>query len=391
MNALSGGLYCFAWDAESGADAFVEQAKARGIGALYMAATYHAAWLLRPGAVGARAFMPLDGAAYFGSDASLYGEIRPRVAPECVAFDALRATQNACQRHGLELWAWTIGAHNTPLGLEFPEACVRNAFDDELPHALCPAHPDVRAYLVGLCADLSHNVGVTGLALESFGYAGWKHGHHHERDLTGLSPLEARLMGLCFSSATRRAMRARGLDVAPVREGVRQILDDAMRAAPDRPDGHPSTIEQAQALVPELERYLELRREIERDLLSDVRRALLPHTRMWHNPGAQTELFPPTTTVGRAAIYGQNADKARQTLSAAREKLAPAYELHAGMRLGMGLPASQREFNEIARAARKAGAARLVFYNASESPPRMLDWIPAALAFANDTNGSEAS
>lgn len=385
---MDGGLYCFAWNAaelgEDGARAFVARAKSLGLSALYMAATYHAGWLLRPHSSGARAYMTHDGAAYFQPDMELYGAIKPRPAPFVVERDWMREVRAACAREGLEFWAWTIGAHNTPLGLDNWGACVRNAFGDALPHALCPAHPEVRRYLIGLCEDLARNVGVTGLMLESFGYGGWKHGHHHERELTGLSGWESQLMGLCFAPDTKDAARARRVDADAVHAGVRALLEGAMDAAPDRPAGHPAAMDEAQERVPGLGEYMDARRAIERDLFRAIRAAVPAETRFWRRYDAEMEdVTPPQTTVSAANIYGQDEGKARETLAKARAELPDAYELHAGMRLGLGLPGSEAEFQSIARAAREAGAARLVFYNASESPRRMIEWIPAALQSAN--------
>ena len=383
---MEGGLYCFGWNAaeleeQGGATAFVERAKALGLKALYMAGTYHAGWFLHPHSPRTRAYMTRDGAAYFAPTAELYGAVAPLWDG---GRDWMRETRAACDAAELELWSWTIGTHNTPLGLSHPDACSLNVFGDVLPHALCPAHAEVRRYLLGLCQDLSHNVGVDGLSLESFGYGGWKHGHHHERELTGLSGWESQLMGLCFAPATMEAMNARGLDAAAVKAGVRALLDDAMRWAPDRPDGHPASMDEAQRLVPQLQEYMDARGEITRDIVREIRATIAPHCKIWqrYSP-AMAELMPPALTPSAAGIYGKNADETRAIVGAARADLPPEYALHASMRLGMGLPASQDEFNAIARAAAQSGASRLVFYNASESPRRMLDWIPGALAAAS--------
>lgn len=77
--ALQGGLYCFAWDvAEQGVEPFVAWAKKSGLSALYMAATYHAGWFVRPHAKVGRAFMPPDGSAYFHPARQRYGAIAPQ-------------------------------------------------------------------------------------------------------------------------------------------------------------------------------------------------------------------------------------------------------------------------------------------------------------------------
>jgi hypothetical protein len=70
-----------------------------------------------------------------------------------------------------------------------------------MPHALCFANDDVYNYLKALCRDLATNYPMWGIQLESFGWMSFNHGHHHERDLVGLTSLEQQLMGLCVCEA----------------------------------------------------------------------------------------------------------------------------------------------------------------------------------------------
>ena len=100
-------------------------------------------------------------------------------------------------------------------------------------------HDATRAYLKALCRDLAVNYPMYGIQLESFGWMGLRHGHHHERDLTALSSLEQELLAMCFNAETVRKAKAAGVDADKAREVVKATLEAAFKEAPDRPKGHP--------------------------------------------------------------------------------------------------------------------------------------------------------
>ena len=68
-------------------------------------------------------------------------------------------------------------------------------------NSLCPSHPDVRDYLVALCADLGANYPVREIAIETPGWQAFRHGHHHEFELIALSPRVETMLGTCFCDA----------------------------------------------------------------------------------------------------------------------------------------------------------------------------------------------
>ena len=61
------------------------------------------------------------------------------------------------------------------------------------------------------------NYPMYGIQLESFGWMGLRHGHHHERDLTALSSLEQELLAMCFNPETVRKAKAAGVDADKAR------------------------------------------------------------------------------------------------------------------------------------------------------------------------------
>jgi hypothetical protein len=206
------GLWMFAWDlADEGLDTVLGWAADSGLTALQIAGAYHAGWFIHPHNPRHRAYMPEDGCVYFHPTPALYENtvLKPKVATVCAETDWMRAAGERLDRYGLKLVSWTVCAHNTRLGLLHPDCTVQNCFGDRYPHALCPANDDVRTYLTVLCRDLANNLPLHAVQLESPGYMGLVHGHHHERDLTVLTPVERALMDLCFCAHCTARPRSR--------------------------------------------------------------------------------------------------------------------------------------------------------------------------------------
>ncbi|TIQ22565.1 MAG: hypothetical protein E5X54_35460, partial [Mesorhizobium sp.] len=89
---------------------------------------------------------------------------------------------------GLQVSCWTVCLHNTRLGMLYPQAVTRNAFGDANYYNLCPSHPDARAYVRALVADVTHTYKPDRIELESPAFMGFAHEYHHEKDGVGLTP-----------------------------------------------------------------------------------------------------------------------------------------------------------------------------------------------------------
>ena len=275
---------------------------------------------------------------------------------------------------GLQLTTWTICAHNTPFGLAHPDASVHNAWGDFYPHAPCPAHPLTRAFLCALVADLSHSLPLEGIGVESCRYMGWKHGHHHERDNTGLNAAETLLMDLCFNSATVEAMRARDFDPLPLQEQTRRLLQTAFDSAPARPRGHPLTQADLMGTLPDLVRYENARRDIEASLLREMRAAMKPEVALYQMGARTPEL-----------------DGVAQGFNVGLE--APAEDEPKFVRFkGFSLTSQQYPEPEVLRAqvaqAKAVGVDRIVFWNYSEAPRCLLDNLKDALSGQVENGGA---
>ena len=381
--ALYAGLWAFAWDlADEGVDAVLGWAADSGLTALHLAGAYHAGWFIHPHNPRHRAYMPEDGCVYFHPSPHRYEVtiLKPRVASVCGQTDWMRAAGERLDHHGLKLVSWTVCAHNTRLGLLHPECTVRNCFGDRYPHALCPANDEVRAYLCALCGDLANSLPLHAVQLESPGYMGLAHGHHHERDLTVLTPVERSLMDLCFCPACTRKAEAEQIEVARLRAGVRVLLEAAMAHAPERPPGHPQTPPEAADALPELAGYQAFRKEVEDTLLHEIKAALRPSAARLFLLGGPSPRTTPVVDVFNVGVYGQQPAEALASTRAAKQGLAANNELYMGVRLGLGSVSSAANLGEIVQAIHEGGADGVLFYNYSESPMRTLDWIKPALA-----------
>lgn len=376
------GLWMYAWDlAEEGVEKVMGWAADSGLTALQIAGAYHAGWFIHPHNPRHRAYMPEDGCVYFHPAGGLYTKtvLKPKVASICAETDWMREAGKRLDRFGLKLVSWTVCTHNTRLGLLHPECTVRNCFGDSYPHALCPANDHVRTYLTALCHDLANNLPMHAVQLESPGYMGLAHGHHHERDLTVLTPLEHALMDLCFCDACTRKAEARHVDIARVKSVVRNILEQGMAFAPDRPKGHPQTLAEVAESLPELAGYRAFRQEIEDTLIQEIKASLKPSATKLFLLGGCNPQIAEHVDVFNHCFYGQKPAAVRESTKAARASLRPQHELYIGVRLGLNSVADARELAEIVQAIQDGGGDGVMCYNYSESPMQTLNWIKPAL------------
>jgi hypothetical protein len=376
------GLFLHAWDLAEDIDRLLAWMKETGLNTLCLAANYHQGWFIHPHSRTHCAYLTEGDVAYFHPQHSLYERIRvaPSVAPLAAKTDWLA---EASRRAGSEfrLVAWTIGCHNTTIGLTHPELTVRNVFGDSLPHALCPAQPEVREYLKALCRDLATNYPLWGIQLEAFGWMGFAHGHHHERNLIGLNPFELDLMGLCFCDACRAQATQAGIEIEKVKAEVQAVLLGALREAPERPRGHPCSTLDMQDKSLEYSRFCQWRDEVAHRLVNEIKTECLGDDRC--RLLLQTCFDPALskTVDGFACIAFEKS--APETLRACRDLRGSSGDwkglLQCLIQLGNGIPGSEHELLEIISAALAGGCNGVNFYNYSEAPPKMLQWLAQTL------------
>jgi hypothetical protein len=379
------GLFMHVWDLQDeGVDRVLGWASDAGLNQLLIAGSYHSGWFVHPRKERRRLYMTQGGVLYFPPDPKIFGStpIRPEVADFVQKTNWLRLAGDRLDRYKLRMASWTIGVHSTRLGLRYPDYTQHTAYGDSLPHALSIGHDAVRAYLKAICRDLATNYPMYGVQLETFGWMGARHGHHHERDLTELRPVEQSLLGICFNPQTVRKANDRGIDADRARASVRQVLDAAFREAPDRPADHPGTMAEVEDRSPDLKAYNAFLRQLASELIIEIKREALKGTacKLLMQSGYQADIAGAADGFACAA-YGQPPEKVLEIVRRARGAVPAAWtgEFPCFIRLGMGVPASAGQLREIVSALKQGGSTGPIFYNYSESPPRMLGWVKGAL------------
>jgi hypothetical protein len=235
-------LMVFASDLiDEGFEAVADVARERGgFEAIELAAIYHHARDVHPHNPVHRVRFLDGGAFFFRPDPRAFSgqRIQPHLAGVLEEVDPLRRLLAVGRARDLSVRAWTINLHNFTLGERYPDAAVENAFGDRLLTDLCPANPDVRAYVRTATAELSR-AGVDAIVAESICYMPFDHGFHHERTPYPLSETTRFFLSLCFCPHCQARARRAGVAPDHLREAVRVELDRALRGDASRFDDEP--------------------------------------------------------------------------------------------------------------------------------------------------------
>ena len=130
---------------------------------------------------------------------------------------------------GIRLHAWAMPMHGSELGRRLPLGVVRNCFGDPYEYALCPSHPQARRFAESLVGELARSHLFHAVQLESAGYLGYRHFHHHEAEYVGHGPLEELLLSLCFCDGCIAGARREGISILGLRAAVSRDLERRWR------------------------------------------------------------------------------------------------------------------------------------------------------------------
>jgi hypothetical protein len=283
---MKAGLYTYAWDLEDeGYDRAFGRIAEAGFNNVNLATSYHAGKFLLPHNPKRRLYIAEDGAIFFQPDLTKYGTITPRV------HSLVSADQNPVgqltelgPRHGLSYVAWTVVLHNSWIGEQHPDVTAQTAFGDSLFHSLSPAHPAVREYILALIGDLVSRHDVSAIELESPGYMGFHHDHHHLMYGIEIDPVQAEMLGVSFNPAEVAGASATGIDVEGLRERITTALDRCWNLGEQvLVGGEPSATAGAILADPELAAYQAWQQAQVVSLSAEIRDVIKQH-----NP--QTEI-----------------------------------------------------------------------------------------------------
>lgn len=263
---MSTAVYAYPWNFHD-LDADVARVRALGADEITLAASYHAGKFIQPGDAKARVYFPEDGTVYF-RPRKTYGDVKPKVSALTGDRDVLA---ELAVRGDIAVNAWIVLNHNTRLGMERPDLCVRNAFGDVYPYSLCPSQPGVRAYAVTLCTDVAEAYPVKRLLLETPGFLTYGHGFHHEFAQVAPDAWLDAMLGLCFCNRCRDGARGIGLDV----EGLAHRIRDAIDAHLDG-ETVALALDDWNAADADLAAFHRFRCEVVTSLVADIRAAVDP-------------------------------------------------------------------------------------------------------------------
>ncbi len=385
-------MWTYPWDVQDlGFETVAAELRDRaGLTGVSLAASYHAGRFLQPRSPVRTTYFPEDGTVYFRPDPKRWdgSRLKPRMAAIVERGDVLRQFVEARERTGLAVSAWTVCLHNMRLGTLHPEATVRNAFGESAPFALCPSHPDARAYVTALVEDLTHGYRPDAVELETPGFLPFAHGYHHEKDGVGLTAEDDFLLSLCFCASCLAGAAKAGVDGVRAQATARTLIVESLARAvpaPRWPD-FPAAGLDALAGHPALAAYARWRAEPVTSLVAEVRARAHPDSRIyvidiregWLG-GADAAALGRVSDGMVVCAYDMDAAATADAVAAVRAALGPDRHVSAGFRVFHPEMAGPADLAARAAAARRAGADALNFYNYGLIPAARLDWVRAAV------------
>jgi hypothetical protein len=225
-------LFAFATDLlGEGIERVLDNVERRaGVGGLTLATVYHAGRDLFPHNPQRRVRFLEGGVCYFRPEPARYQRLKlqPRVSRLVEDADVLADLVPETERRELDVHAWTVYLHADRLDEREAAFCEQTPWGDPRLTELCPANPDVRAYVAALTDDIAQR-GVRTIVAESLHFHPLEHGFHHERYFLPLGARTRFLLGLCFCEHCLAAARERGVDAEAVRrfarEEVQRVFD----------------------------------------------------------------------------------------------------------------------------------------------------------------------
>ena len=407
--------FLFATDlVDEGIDVVLERLQRAHLDGLTMACNYHHSRDVFPHNPKHRVRY-MQGGVFFQPDPSRYAQltIQPDVPAWVREEDPLRNVCRAAERRGLVVRSWTNNTHSTALASANPSCAIQNVFGDTYINSLCPANPDVRAYVSTLNSDLARYP-LDALLVESVCYMPFDHGYHHERCLVPITPLAKFLLGLCFCEHCVSKVAAEGVDAAALRKHVADQLDRHLAGDPSELDGLELTRRSVEQLAGgDMTAMLAARRSIVASLIHEVKDAVAAVSgvpvlvmewsgglrgagmgmpvgdtssaapdRAWQD-GVDLESLRSVSDGVGVLGYVRLVDELRRDLEAYRKALGSGTQLSVALRPMPPDCGSAGELREKVEFLRGFGADWAEFYHYGFMRLRNLEWIAEVLSGEN--------
>ncbi|MCB1495812.1 MAG: hypothetical protein KDJ86_08510 [Bauldia sp.] len=383
-------MYAYAWDlAERDLGAVADEVRGLGLDTITLATSYHAGKFLRPRGKTGKVYFPEDGTAYYRPDPSRYAALKP-------VENSLLATRDIlaelCALDSVATNAWLVLTHNSRLGMLHPESCVRNAFGDRLIYNLCPSAPEVRAYAVALCTDVTENYPVVGISLETPGFLPSVHGYHHEFALVRQNRWLDNNMGLCFCDHCLKGARAAGIDAEGLRTQVAADVTSCLDGDFDMPDDMAEAFWLADTRTDgEMAAFLAWRCDVVTTLVAEIRAAVRDDARVaiipsvarpsggaWYE-GSDLKALTQAAGILEACFYEGSVDRVKADAWDVQRRLRGVGSLRGILRPGFPDLQTAGDVAGAVNALRAAGIEDIAFYNYGHLRQRSIDWIGAAM------------
>lgn len=376
-------LWAYPWDlVDEGVETVADRLAAVGASEVSVATNYHALQAFLPHNPRRRTFFARS-SAYFQPRRD-YGRLRPIPNETMGEADWIETIDAGLAETSLDFNSWTVGCHNSRLGMAHPDLTLETAHGDSLVFGLCPSQAAVQNYLVDLVAEIDARFAVHRIELETFDYFyGTGFRWHHEKYHTRLGQLGEFLFGLCFCDACRATASAQGVDVDVARETVREAVD-AIAAQSGAPDG---SLEAWLEANPTVAAYVEARTGTLTDLFERLNRAvdadigyyvgLFDAERSWMH-GADLAALEPHVDYYVVTSHESSRSAVLDDVAAVRAQTSAP--VHAGILPGHPAVHSGATVSDIVAGLADADVERVAFYNYGLLPDRAFDWIEAAVA-----------
>ena len=386
-------MWSYPWDfLDCGMETALDELKEAGYTAVSMITSYHAGRFLCVRSPKRKIYFPEDGVLYYPSDLKRFeGQ---RIQPVVGRFirgheDFWPRLFEESRKRGMKVNGWTVCLHNTRIGMQYPDACVHNAYGDVVYYNQCPSNPDVRLYMRTLLDDLLSHVPLDRVELESMNYMGHAHEFHHEKDGIGLTALQDFLFSLCFCPSCMERARQEGVDILPAKEQVRRWLDQICDGSFKGNDEEFLSLglkyfEKA----PEVYEYLQWRSSVVTSLMQEVHEvtagrtklfflSLLPHSGSWLF-GVDLKKITESCEGVVVCSYDCDEKKAEADIRECRRDFAPGTELMLGMRCFTPEYSGREAFARKVETGIREGVDGFNFYNYGLIPKSRLSWAKTA-------------
>jgi hypothetical protein len=378
-------LWVYPWDLiDEGVETVVDRCVELGVDELNLATSYHSVQPFLPHNP-ERKTLFARASAYFQPDEEEYGDLSPVPNEKMGDADWLSTIERVVADTELSLNSWTVGCHDSRLGMDNPELTLTSPFGDSLAFGLCPSQPAVQEYLRGLVSDLSSRRQFDRIELETFDYFhGTGFGWHHDKYHVELGDLTEFLLGLCFCDACTDRARDAGIDVDAARDRSRERIEEGI-------DGR--TDVNARAWIerqPELSEYVDHRRQTLAGLYSDLRDAVggdadlgrytgfLNVEDAWMH-GADLSALSDHLDYHTVIAYEGSREAVLRRVDSAR-RLSDDTPVHAGILPGHPAIDERATVTDVVDGLAAANVDRVSVYNYGLLPERNLNWTADAVA-----------